>query len=71
MSASVFDAFVTVSYFVPEIYTQEQMNTLRLLFQQEAESRLLLTVSRFLASIFFFYCWPSPLSHKKWNPPWN
>ena len=29
------------------------MNTLRLLFQQEAESRLLLTVSRFLASIFF------------------
>ena len=28
------------------------MNTLRLLFQQEAESRLLLTVSRFLASIF-------------------
>lgn len=28
------------------------MNTLRLLFQQEAESRLLLTISRFLASIF-------------------
>lgn len=28
------------------------MNTLRLLFQQETESRLLLTVSRFLASIF-------------------
>ena len=28
------------------------MNTLRLLFQQEAKSRLLLTVSRFLASIF-------------------
>lgn len=28
------------------------MNTLRLLFQQEAENRLLLTVSRFLASIF-------------------
>ena len=28
------------------------MNTLRLLFQQETESRLLLTISRFLASIF-------------------
>lgn len=28
------------------------MNALRLLFQQEAENRLLLTVSRFLASIF-------------------
>jgi len=28
------------------------MNTLKLLFQQETESRLLLTVSRFLASIF-------------------
>ena len=28
------------------------MNTLRLLFQQETESRLLLTISRFLVSIF-------------------
>lgn len=41
------------------------MNTLRLLFQQETESRLLLTVSRFLASIFLLLLLASPLSHRK------
>ena len=41
------------------------MNTLRLLFQQEAESRLLLTVSRFLASIFLLLLLALPSSRTR------
>ena len=46
------------------------MNTLRLLFQQKTESRLMLTVSRFLASIFLLVLRARPPLRQEVETTW-